>query len=506
MTAASLLVKGVLVGGTAVAVHKAVRDAEPKALTRWGMRHGTANLAAWFAQRSGDAYGLLCGEELRAEPYAFYDELRARGDLVPGKVACVTASYDLCAEVVRDPAFLSGFPDETLPRPFQAALEWAREDAVLSPLDRPSMLMSNGADHTRFRRLVSKAFTARAVAALRVRTEEIAGELLDGLERKRAAGEPVDLVVDYAEQLPVWVIAELLGVPTAMREQFLTWMHPIAALTDLGMGYPAFRRAEASLRELNAWTLGHLERLRREPGDDLLSRIVAGSEEERAAGGEGLSETDLMITTTLMLGAGFETTVNLISNGAALLMAHPDQAAVLRDDPSVWANAVEEMLRLDSAVQNTYRYPAQSTVVRGVPVRRGQFIIVLLGAANRDPAVFPEPGRFDVRRANAREHLSFSLGPHFCVGAALARMEGEVALARLFERYPDLALDGAPARRPTRGLRGYLHMPVALGSPAILRSDDPSERLRQKYQGNGDQSGSRFSRNESRPSTASSVM
>ena len=206
---------------------------------------------------------------------------------------------------------------------------------------------------------------------------------------------------------------------------------------------------------------GHLRRLRTEPGDDLLSRLVHVEDDQAR-----LTEDELVATAGLLLAAGFETTVNLIGTGIVLLLTHPDQRESLGDDPNRWGNAVEEILRYDSPVQNTGRICRTATEVGGRTVRPHQVVSVLIGGANRDPAVFPDPDRFDVTRANARDHLAFSGGVHFCLGAALARMEGQVALQTLFARYPDVVLHGEPHRRPTRILRGYDALPVTLTATA----------------------------------------
>ncbi|MGH3549103.1 MAG: cytochrome P450 [Pseudonocardiaceae bacterium] len=447
------------VATSAIVAKIASRWVEPKSLIRWGSRHVVAGVVIRTGMRAGDPFARLCGDPaLREYPYDFYDEIRA-SELLPGRFALVTARHELVLEILRTPGeFLSGFPDETLPRPLRAAVSWARDPAVLNGGDRPSMLMSNGAEHARYRRLAMRAFTARAVAGLAGRIEEMAAELLDGMQR-RGGG---DLITDYAQLLPVLVIAEILGVPTEMRHTFLHWARPIVPMVDFGIGYPRFRQGEASLRELNAWFQGHFARLRREPGTDLLSSIVVAAQEE--ADGAGVDDVGLMVNSTLLLVAGFETTVNLIGNGSVLLMTHPEQLARLQADPVGWANAVDEVLRFDSPVQNTIRYPSHDSAVRGIPIRRGQFIVLLTGGANRDPAVFDDPNTFDVTRGNAREHLSFSAGPHFCAGAALARLEGEIGLRLLFERFPGLSLAGELRRRPTRVIRGFAAIPVRLGA------------------------------------------
>jgi cytochrome P450 len=200
-----------------------------------------------------------------------------------------------------------------------------------------------------------------------------------------------------------------------------------------------------------------LEHLRDHPGSDLLSQLVAARED-----GVGLDERELKATAGLVLAAGFETTVNLLGNGIALLRSHPEQLTALADDASLWPNAVDEILRLDPPVLLTGRTAIRETTIAGQRLPAGALVTTILAAANRDPAVFTEPTRFDVRRENAKEHVSFSAGRHFCLGAALARMEGEVGLRMLFERYPELRTVPGARRRSTRILRGYAELPARL--------------------------------------------
>jgi cytochrome P450 len=234
-------------------------------------------------------------------------------------------------------------------------------------------------------------------------------------------------------------------------------------LIDFGIRYRDFRRGELAVDALHAWMLQHFETLRRDPGDDILSALVAAHDEP-----DGLSEDELSSMAMLLLEAGFETTVNLIGNGVALLTRHPDQLEVLRCAPARWSSAVDEVLRFDSPVQRTARLAHHPVEVDGEHVEAGELIIALLGGANRDPAVFTDPQRFDVTRADAGKHLAFSAGIHYCIGAALAKMEGEVGLRALFDRFPDLALTTAPRRRPSPVLRGYDSMPATLNPVGIL--------------------------------------
>jgi cytochrome P450 len=266
----------------------------------------------------------------------------------------------------------------------------------------------------------------------------------------------VDLVAGFAAPLPVLVIADLLGVPTDRQQDFLRWGAAAAATLDPGLPLRRFLAADRAIRALHDFLAGHFARLRREPGEDLVSRLVAASDED------ALSDRELHATVLLLLGAGFETTVNLLGNAVVLLDAHRDQRNALLADPTGWPNAVEEVLRFDSPVQITGRTVRADTELAGVPVRPGSRVTMLLGAANRDPDVFADPGRFDIGRANARDHLSFSAGIHYCVGAGLARMEAAVALRALTERFPGLRVTGRPVRRDLQTLRGFEHLPVTL--------------------------------------------
>jgi cytochrome P450 len=260
------------------------------------------------------------------------------------------------------------------------------------------------------------------------------------------------------------VIAEVLGVPVSRREELLTWAHGVTPSLDIGLSFRAHRDVERNLRAFNAFMAEHLDQLARDPGQDILSRLVTLD-----ADGERLTRLELLSVAGLLLGAGFETTLNLIGNAAVLLMRHPEQQQRLRQDPSLWPNAVEEALRFDSPVQSTARTALRSTQVADVTVPAGTTVAVLIGGANRDPRRFADPATFDVARPNAREHLAFSAGIHFCLGAALARLEAEVALRKLFERFDDLRLAAEPRRRPTRTLHGY---------QAVLVTRDRGDRRR----------------------------
>lgn len=435
-----------------------------RSAVRWAATHGTMRLAIRARARAGNPDAeILVDPALREDPFAHYEKLRTGAALVPGAFARTSVHHDVCTEVLRsdDVGQIGGTRAEGLPPVLRLALRVAGPRPSVGPIDPPSMLAVDPPEHSRYRRLVSRAFSARAVTRLERRTREIADELLDGLERSAVSGGSVDLVERYASLLPVTVISEVLGVPTEMREQFLAWGDGATPSLDMGVDLRTHRSVERNLAELDTWFRGHLDRLRRHPGDSLLSALVTAADDDTS----GLTDSELLATALLVFGAGFETTVNLIANGAGLLFAAPEQRRLLEDDPGLWGNAVDEVLRVDSPVQRTGRRVLRDTTVRGEPVRAGELVILILAAANRDPRVFDDPHAFDVTRANARDHVAFSSGIHFCLGAALARMEGEVALRALFERFPGLAPAGPARRRGTLILRGFESMPVRLGSP-----------------------------------------
>jgi cytochrome P450 len=428
---------------------------------RWALRHGLVRRAVGRKAAQGELGArLMVDPVVLAEPFPHYEALRGQGKLVDTGLTLASAHHDVAVEVLRSKDFGVGMRlPENLPGIVRLALR-AGGSWPLGPVQPPSMLAMDPPDHTRYRKLVTRAFSAKAVNALRERTEQIARDLLDELAAR--PGGTADLIDDYAALLPATVIAEMLGAPLEMRSQFLAWGAGGALSLDLGLSYRDFRRSERDLDALHAWMLGHFETIRRSPGDDILSALVTAHDEDGA-----LSEDELSSIAMLLLAAGFETTVNLIGSGAALLMEHPDQLAILREDPARWGGAVEEVLRFESPVQRTGRVARVDTEVLGRPVRAGTVIVVLIGGANRDPAVFVDPARFDITRPDAGENVAFSGGIHYCLGAGLARMEGEVALRALFDRFPDLAPAGPAHRRPTRVLRGYDRLPVALDRASV---------------------------------------
>ena len=321
-----------------------------------------------------------------------------------------------------------------------------------------SLVFMDPPDHTRLRGLVARAFTPTRVADLRPTAEAITARLLDEVSASAASGGAVDLIRALAYPLPVQIICSLLGVPAADEEAFTRWSRALARSLDPSV----LRSAELDVviasaeRELAAYLQDLLAARRASPGDDLLSALLAVE-----ADGDRISPREVIDLTLLLLVAGHETTVNLIGNGALALLRAPDQLDLLRRSPELIPGAVDELLRFDSPVQMSQRVAIEDLDLAGRRVRAGDEILLVLGAANRDPSVFAEPHRLDVAR-DARRHVAFGGGIHHCLGAALARLEGEVALSALLARFSRLELAGSPIRRPTFTLRGLEALPVVV--------------------------------------------
>ena len=303
--------------------------AGPRAALRWGIRHGLPGVYLSRAARRGDLVGrLLRDPGQRIDPHPLYEGLRARGPLVPSTLGLVTTSYAVATEVLRSADFGVGWDRSAAPRWLQWALRVTDEPDTSGVAEPPSMLVVDPPDHTRFRRLVSRAFTPRATAAFEPLVQATADRLLDRLAHR--AG-PVDLVAGYAAELPVRVISQLLGVPVDRREDFLRWGGAAAATLDPGLPFLRYAAAERALREMHGFLRDHFERLRRQPGEDLVSQLVG------LPGEEALTERELHAMVMLLLGAGFETTVNLLGNAVVLLDAHREQWAALVAGPGLGA-------------------------------------------------------------------------------------------------------------------------------------------------------------------------
>jgi cytochrome P450 len=408
-------------------------------------------------QETIDFLSIASTPEFREDPYPFFRHLQEHDPVhqTPFGVYLVSRHAD-ASVVVRDPRLSNSELNSELYQQWLAengppqGLEINMNEVVMLFLDPP--------DHTRLRGLVSKAFTPKVVAQLRPRIQHIVDERLAAVDAR--GDRRMDVVTDLAYPLPVIIICELLGIPPEDHATFQDWSRELAGSIDPDPLITDEQR-ERIIAAGNAFLeyfSDLIEFRRREPGDDLLSGLVAAEED-----GDRLSHEELLGTGLFVLIAGHETTVNLVGNGTLALLRSPDQLVRLRDDPSLDRHAVEELLRFDSPVQLTQRITLDDYEVGGAAIPAGQNLIPLLGAANRDPDEFADPDRLDLGRENAARHLAFGGGHHFCLGAALARLEGEVALGALVRRFPRLELAGEPVRKTTFTLRGLEHLPVSTG-------------------------------------------
>jgi cytochrome P450 len=383
-----------------------------------------------------------------------YDRLRAAAPVWKAPFGrWLLTRYDDCNMLMRDRRFGKDYSDpEALRRRFGPT---ALEEPAVVELSH-MMLMRDPPDHTRLRGLVSKAFTARRIEALRPRVREMAERLIDAA---MPAGR-MDAIRDLAFPLPVMVICELLGIPDADRDRFVKGSVGGGRLLDPAPPTRAeLDAANASIQLSGAYFDALFERRRREPGEDLISQLVQAEE-----AGDRLSAAELRSNVNLLFAAGHETTVNLIGNGLLALLRRPDQWQILLDDPSLMPNAIEEILRFESPVQAVSRVLAEPVDIGGVPIGRGELVVAVLGAGNRDPAVFENADRLDVTRKDPNP-LSFGGGIHFCLGAQLARIEAAEVFGSVLRRLPDLRL-AEPERvqwRPSFALRGVTELPVVWG-------------------------------------------
>jgi cytochrome P450 len=410
----------------------------------------------------------LFAKDFKADPYPVYERLRQGSpvrpvDLPRGRMWLVTRYAD-ARQVLTDPRLVK--------RPPRLDDSVDQQQRLLND----HMLSADPPAHTRLRRMVSKVFTTGRIEGLRPRVREIAESLVAAMAGAMA-GAPgerrcADLVADFAFPLPITVICEMLGVPRADQDSFRTWSNTLVTGAPPGASADVARALSGYIVDLIADKRGNI-------GDDLLSDLIAVRDDN-----DRLTERELVSMVFLLLIAGHETTVNLITNGMYLLLAHPDQYRRLRSDRGLIPTAVEEFLRYESPVETTtHRFTAEPIEVAGVTIPAGEVVIVSLSSANRDEERFAAPARFDIGRGES-SHLAFGHGIHFCLGAPLARMEGQVAFETLLARLPELAL-AVPAEalawRPGILIRGLVDLPVewvadvprAPGPPVGANRDDP---------------------------------
>lgn len=387
--------------------------------------------------------------EARADPYPIYRRYREQSPVQRSQVGIWTFTrYRDILTILRDERFSADHRNATVVNEFFA------QETGPDPIREVAgkiLLFTDPPDHTRMRTLVNKAFTPRAIEGLRPHISELVDEFLDGVADR---GE-MDVIADFAYPLPAYVICELMGVPVEDRDRFRGWSGEIAPIIDPITPPDVLQRAMEVAQQFGVYFAELVTERRARPQDDLLSALIAAEEQQ-----DRLSEEELLGLCVLLFIAGHETTQNLIGNGLLALLRNRDQLEKLRDDPSLVRNAIEEMLRYDSPVQLTARPALEDVEIDGHTIRKGEEAVVILGAGNRDPDVFDDPERLDITRDKIQP-VSFGAGFHFCLGAPLARLEGEIAFIKLLARFPsiDLATD-EPAWRNTLTLRGLASLPV----------------------------------------------
>ena len=400
----------------------------------------------------------LASPRFKAGPHPFYACLRAeapvwRTTLPDRRVAWLVTRYEDVAWVLKDDTFAKDKLNAMDPEQ-RAKTPWV--PGFLKPLER-NMLDLDEPDHARLRALVSKAFTPRLIERLRGRIEVLCAELLNAMERKGERRGGVELVGDYALPLPATVIAELLGVPAEDHAKFHRWSNRLVSVSskrDMLRALPAALSFVRYLRKL-------IERRRAAPRDDLITALIRAEE-----AGDKLSEDELLAMSFLLLVAGHETTVNLIASGTLALLEHPEQMERLRREPSLIKPAVEELLRYTSPVEMaTERYPREDVEIEGTTIPRGELVLAVLGSANRDERHFEDPDVLNLAR-DPNRHLAFGRGGvHHCLGAPLARMEGQIAVSALLKHFPGARLAVSPdSLRWRRGvfLRGLQRLPLVV--------------------------------------------
>jgi cytochrome P450 len=433
-------------------------NADIKARSHWLMGYGLPRATLKLLARRGDPFAqLLIDSSQPNNVYHLVEQIRQRGRIsAVFSNGWVTADAQIVRDVLRDGRFRTAKPRDRSPFRVVQRMLAKTNPGVLTGLEPPSLLVVDPPEHARLRRLVSRAFTPRAIDGLRHRIQEITSTLLDDLNDNTYC----DLVANYASQIPIEIIAEMLGIPHDEIPCLYAFADPgTKLLTSTAPSWRDFQTAMAALREFEHYLAAHIERLRHGGADNsILSAVLQDSD---------LTDIEVRMFAGLLLGAGFITTAHAFGNAVVALVGHPDQLARLQAHPDGWPNAVEEVLRYDSVSQVGVRVATETLQIDGNTVRQGSAIFLLVGGANRDPAIFERPDEFDTTRANARDHISFGTGIHVCLGAALARLELHIGLQALFERFPRLALAGKPTLNNSTLLHGIKHLPVNLGPTRV---------------------------------------
>jgi pimeloyl-[acyl-carrier protein] synthase len=387
--------------------------------------------------------------EIHEDPYPYYAQLREEDPIHWGMPFLASASgawyvsrYSDVSRILKDGAYVKNLASVYPPAALPQVPEQIRFYVEMS---RHAILLNDPPDHTRLRKLVSQAFTPRIIEGLHPTISSVATSVLDEASAGGRAHQ-LDLVGDYAFPVTLRVIAEMIGVPTGHRDLLWRWSRVLIRTLDLAPSLEVFIEAEQIAREVFAFFQDLIDERRAHPNDDLLSHLIAAQTLE-----DKLTEEELIVMCTLLLIAGFDTTVNLIGNGMLALLQHSDQLEALLAEPGLMSSAVEEFLRYEPSTQKALRYSTVDTEAQGRRIGKGDAVILLLGSANRDPAVFADPDRLDIARIDNR-HLGFGAGIHVCLGAPLARLEGRIAIQALLDRYPRMRLvPGKPEWREDLG-------------------------------------------------------
>ena len=399
---------------------------------------------------------LFSSDEILQDPYPTYALMHEEGPLHYVEVASKWAVWSIfshaeCSSIAKDPRLSAKRAKQMLlPLPLSRQSEFSELARMLSLW----LIFMDPPEHTRLRKLLNKGFSAAAVEGLRSQAETIVDQMLKPLQH----GTEVELLREFANPMPVRIISELLGVPQALHGTFVNASRAIAAFRgNPNRTVEEARAAQDALIELTEFFRKTVAERRRKKGDALISLLIDIEEE-----GEVLTEEELYAQCIALLFAGHETTRNLIGNGMYTLLKNPQQTAELREKPEMIRSAVEELLRFESPVQFTARVLKEDIEVCGQPIRKGWTVLCMLGAANRDPKQFKEPNQLNLKRLN-NQHLAFSAGLHFCIGAQLARLEGQIAILNLVQRFPEMKLAGPrPEWASTFGLRGLKSLPVIM--------------------------------------------
>ncbi|MEO7260794.1 MAG: cytochrome P450 [Jatrophihabitantaceae bacterium] len=395
----------------------------------------------------------LLTDSARANPYPHYRALQELGPIAPltkgvagaTPFAAVATGYDLVDEVLRDVTF------------YKKSIPGWQQHTLLSTFET-SMMFSNPPDHTRMRNLFSKTFTPRRLAAIEPTIEAVVQSLLDQLEQRGAGGATVDFVEEFAMLMPALVMAAFVGIPAQELDWYRARVRPIDAFLDLDGKTPqALQAANEASQHLRDFYAELIERRRRQPEEDLLSALIVSLD----AGEHELTDAELISNLIVLFNASFLTTIYLLGSGLPLLLSRPEVTAALPGNDQLALDCVHEILRCESPVQFLTRAAPADLELAGVPVPKDGVVLLLIGAANRDPERFADPDTFEPAREKLVS-LGFGAGAHYCVGAAVARAEGRVALPRLFERFPDLALASEPVGTGSLFLRGMSSVPVTL--------------------------------------------